>query len=207
MRFIYLHGFASGPRSRKAQAFQSALAARDIEMEIPDLAMGDFEHLTISGQLRVIEELLDGAPCRLVGSSMGGYLASLYADSHPEVERLVLLAPAFGFVARWREMQGPEGIGRWWDTGWLDVLHYGDRAIRRVHYGLLEDAANFPGFPDFRQPALIFHGVNDPVVPVDLSREFVWSHANACLREMDSDHELLDVLDTITAEAVPYLGV
>jgi hypothetical protein len=33
--------------------------------------------------------------------------------------------------------------------------------MRRVHYGLLEDAANFPGFPDFRQPALIFHGVND----------------------------------------------
>src|ERR1700679_2773410 len=118
MRFIYLHGFASGAQSRKAQAFQRALAVRGIELEIPDLAMGDFEHLTISGQLRVIEELVHGAPCRLTGSSMGGYLAALYAASHPEVERLVLLAPAFGFIARWQEMQGTVGIKRWRDTGW-----------------------------------------------------------------------------------------
>ena len=205
MRFIYLHGFASGPQSRKAQAFHGALASRGIRLEIPDLAMGDFEHLTISGQLRVIEKLLGGEPCRITGSSMGGYLAALYAASHPEVERLVLLAPAFGFVARWREMQGPAGIAGWRDTGWLDVLHYGDRAIRRVHYGLIEDAADYPGFPDFRQAALIFHGVNDSVVRVGLSREFAGSHANACLRELDSDHELLDVLDGIVGEAVPYL--
>jgi uncharacterized protein len=205
MRFIYLHGFASGPQSRKALAFRDALVAYGIQLEIPDLAMGDFEHLSISGQLRVIENLLEGAPCRLVGSSMGGYLAALYAASHAEVDRLVLLAPAFGFVARWQEMQGPAGIAAWRNTGWLDVLHYGDRAIRRVHYGLLEDAANFPGFPDFREPALIFHGVKDAVVPVDLSREFARSHPNASLREVDSDHELLDVLDAITGEAVPYL--
>ena len=65
---------------------------------------------------------------------------------------------------------------------------------------------NFPGFPDFRQEALIFHGTGDAVVPVELSREFVASRPNARLREMDSDHELLDVLDVITGEAVPFLS-
>ncbi len=118
---------------------------------------------------------------------------------------MVLLAPAFRFVARWQEMQGPSGIARWRDTGWLDVLHYGDRAMRRIHFGLIGDAGHFPGFPDFQQPALIFHGVNDAIVPVDLSREFARSHPNACLRAVESDHELLDVLDSVTAEAVPYL--
>jgi pimeloyl-ACP methyl ester carboxylesterase len=205
MRFVYFHGFASGPHSRKAQAFREALEDRGIQLEIPRLEDGDFEHLTISGQLQLAEEILAGAPCRLIGSSMGGYLAGLYAAAHPEVERLVLLAPAFGFASRWREMQGPEVISHWRDTGWLEVLHYGDRAQRRVHYGLLEDAANLPGFPDFRQTALIFHGVNDSVVPVELSREFVASHLNARLREMDSDHELLDVLDVIMGESVPFL--
>src|SRR5271154_2700909 len=191
MRLVYLHGFASGPQSRKAQAFREALAGNGIHREIPDLAEGDFEHLTISRQLQVIENSLDGAPCRLVGSSMGGYLASIYAASHPEVERLVLLAPAFGFAARWRKVQGPAAIARWRDTGWLPVFHYGDKSTRNVHYRLLEDAANFAGFPDFVQPALIFHGVNDTVVPIDLSREFVSSHPNAHLREVASDHELL----------------
>jgi hypothetical protein len=75
-----------------------------------------------------------------------------------------------------------------------------------VHYGLFEDAADFPAFPDFRPPALIFHGVNDSVVPVGFSREFVASHKNARLREMESDHELLSVLDVITGEAVHYLA-
>jgi pimeloyl-ACP methyl ester carboxylesterase len=205
MRFVYFHGFGSGPQSRKAQAFREVFADHDIELEIPSLDEGDFEHLTISGQLRMVEAQLAGAPCRLIGSSMGGYLAALYAAAHPEVEKLVLLAPAFGFASRWREMQGPAVISSWRDTGWLEVFHYGDKAQRRVHYGLLEDAVNFPGFPDFRQEALIFHGVNDSVVPVALSREFVASHPNARLREMDSDHELLDVLDVITGEAVPFL--
>jgi pimeloyl-ACP methyl ester carboxylesterase len=205
MRFVYFHGFASGPQSRKAQAFRKALQDRGIQLEIPRLDGGDFEHLTIYRQLRMVEARLAGAPCRLIGSSMGGYLAALYAAAHPEVERLVLLAPAFGFAARWLEMQGPEVISHWRDTGWLEVFHYGDKAQRRVHYGLLEDAANFPGFPDFQQTAVIYHGTGDSVVPVGLSREFVASHANARLREMDSDHELLSVLDVITGEAVLFL--
>jgi len=205
MRFVYCHGFASGPQSRKAQAFREALATRGMSLEIPCLDGGDFEHLTISGQLRTIHESLEDAPCRLIGSSMGGYLAALYAAAHPEVERLVLLAPAFGFGSRWRKMQGPEVISRWRDTGWLEVFHYGARDQRRVHYGLLEDAANFPGFPDLRPPVLIFHGTDDPVVPVSFSREFVASHLSARLREMDSDHELLNVLDLITSEALPFL--
>lgn len=206
MRFVYLHGFASGAQSHKAQAFRRALQSREIELEIPCLDEGDFEHLTISGQLQVLEELLAGAPCRLIGSSLGGYLASLYAAAHAEAERLVLLAPAFGFVSRWREMLSPEVISRWRETGWLEVFHYGAHANRRVHYGLLEDAAKFPGFPDFRQRVLIFHGINDAVVPVAFSREFVARHANAQLREMDSDHELLNVLEAITGEAVAYLS-
>jgi pimeloyl-ACP methyl ester carboxylesterase len=205
MQFIYLHGFASSPQSRKARAFQDALAALGAQLEVPDLAQGDFEHVTISRKLQVVENLLQGAPCRLAGSSMGGYMASLYAASHPEVDRLVLLAPAFGFATRWRQIQGETAIRQWRDTGWLEVFHYGDNATRRVHYGLLEDAANFPAFPDFRQPALIFHGVNDTVVPIDLSQSFAASHPNAQLRELASDHELLNVLDDIIAEAVPWL--
>ena len=205
MRYVYLHGFASGAQSRKAQAFRAALSLKSIDLEIPDLAEGDFERLTISGQLRMVERTLRGAPCRLIGSSMGGYVAGLYAEAHQEVDRLVLLAPAFGFAPRWREMQGPEVTGRWKDSGWLEVFHYGDGAMRRVHYGLMEDALRLPPFPDFRQRARIFHGVHDKVVPVDLSREFAQSHANAELVEMDSDHELLDVLGTITAESIPFL--
>src|SRR5262245_19170669 len=99
MRFIYLHGFASSPQSSKARAFKTALP----ELEVPELDGGDFEHLTVTGQLSVIEKALCGEPACMIGSSMGGYLAAIYAAAHPEVSRLVLLAPALGFAPRWKE--------------------------------------------------------------------------------------------------------
>ena len=160
---------------------------------------GDFEHLTISGQLDVLEDAIGGKPVCLIGSSMGGYLASLYAAAHSEVARLVLLAPAFGFARRWDEKIGqPKPPG-------FEVYHYGDNKVRRVHYGLIEDALRYPSAPDFAQPARIFHGIHDDVVPIEYSRGFAVAHANVRLSELDSDHELLNVLDGIVGEAVPFL--
>jgi pimeloyl-ACP methyl ester carboxylesterase len=205
MRHVYLHGFASGPRSRKAQAFRDALAGAGFELEIPDLAEGDFEHLTISRQLRVIEELLSGESARLIGSSMGGYLATLYAAAHPEIDRLVLLAPAFCFATRWAQLMGDDKLLAWKQTGQTQVFHYGDNALRTLSYDLYQDALNYPDEPDFHQSAHIFHGLNDTVVPVGLSRQFASSHSQTQLTELDSDHELLNVLEHITDIAVPFL--
>jgi hypothetical protein len=206
MRYLYLHGFASGAKSRKAQAFREGLAERGIELEIPELDEGDFEHLTVSGQLGVVERLLGGEAACIAGSSMGGYLAALYASRHPEVARLVLLAPAFSFSERWDNMVGEEALEAWRVTGWLKVYHYGEGRKRQVHHGLYEDALRHPSSPDFSQPGLIFHGVRDAVVPVELSRAFAAGHANAVLTEFDSDHELLNVLPEITAAGVEFLS-
>lgn len=197
MRCIYLHGFASGPSSKKAGFFCERIPA-----EAPDLAAGDFEHLTITGQLRLLEELAAGEAVSLIGSSMGGYLAALYAARHTEVVKVVLMAPAFGFVKRWAESVDCEA---WRKNGYLDVYHYGEKQNRRLSYGLVEDAIQYEDFPDFRQPALIFHGIHDTVVPARLSSAFVASHANAKLHLLDSDHELLNVLDLIWQEAEPFL--
>ena len=199
MRFVYLHGFASSPRSSKAVTFRSALAGAGIALEIPALDEGDFEHLTISRQLALIERMLHGEPVFLIGSSMGGYLAALYAAGHPEVSGLVLLAPAFGMAARWdARINEPKPAD-------IEVFHYGDRAMRRVHYGLIEDALRYPPLPDFRQPALIYHGIRDEVVPVENSRAFVAAHPNASLTELDSDHELLNVQREIATSALPFI--
>ena len=203
-RIVYLHGFASSPLSSKAQFFRRKFAAAGISMEIPQLDEGRFEELTISSQLAVIDRVVDGQPAILMGSSLGGYLAALYAGRHPEIERLVLLAPAFQFPRRWQERYSPED---WKRAGFISVFHYGDGRERRLGYQFVEDAAKYEDEPNFRQPALIFHGVGDNVVPAALSRDYAARHPNVRLVLLESGHELTDVLDPMWSQVSDYLAV
>lgn len=204
-RIVYLHGFASGPSSTKARFFQERFARLGVEIEIPDLADGDFEHLTITGQLKVIERVSKNEPVSLIGSSMGGYLAALYAAVHAEVEKLVLLAPAFSFVTRWPESLGQEKFEQWRSTGYLPVFHYADGRERQLGYDLIEDGRFYEDYPNVQQPAIIFHGKNDTVVPPGYSITFSQQHTNTTLHLLDSDHELLDVIDLMWTEARKFL--
>jgi pimeloyl-ACP methyl ester carboxylesterase len=205
-RILYLHGFASGPSSSKARYFRDRLERAGAHVEVPDLSAGDFEHLTLSGQLAIIECLANGEPVSLMGSSMGGYLAALYAASHPEVERVVLLAPAFRFAKRWAEHLGPAKVEAWRTSGSLQVFHYAQGGNRPLSYRIMEDAAAYEDFPDFRQPVLIFHGDRDEVVPAEYSRQFASTHPNVHLfRVLQSGHELLDVLDVMAEPIVQFL--
>ena len=201
MRVVYLHGFASSPQSSKAQFFLKRFTERGVAVEIPQLDGGDFEHLTITGQLEVVDRAVGGRPsiltgAVLMGSSLGGYLASLYAAGHPQtVEKLILLAPAFQFPKRWRDRYPEEELEAWRRTGSAQVYHYGYKEERKLSYGLIDDAQRYENEPDFRQSALIFHGVHDPVVPVGLSEEFARTHSAVTLIKFDSGHELTDVLE------------
>ncbi len=202
---LYLHGFASGPLSNKARFFRDRLERAGAQVAIPDLAAGDFEHLTITGQLGVLERAAAGRPVALMGSSMGGYLAALFAARHPEVTRVVLLAPAFGFARRWPGSLGPNAVEEWRRRGTMDFFHYADNRKRALSYGLLEDAGQYEDFPEFHQPALIFHGAQDDVVPVAYSQQFAAAHSNAMLEVLDSGHELLNVLEHMAERVVPFL--
>ncbi len=204
-RIVYLHGFASSPGSKKAQFFRGRFAELGIGLEIPDLAEGDFAGLTVSGQLRVIERASRGEPVTLMGSSMGGYLAALYAARHPEVDKVVLMAPAFCFQRRWRETLGEAKMEEWRRSGALEVFHYGEGRAVPVGYQLIEDAQQYEDYPDVAQPVLIFHGQNDTVVPPEYSVAFAEKHPRAKLRLMQSDHELVNVMDDMWMETEAFL--
>jgi uncharacterized protein len=202
---VYLHGFASGPGSGKARHLGAYLRERGADVVIPDLAEGDFAHLTLTRQLAVIDRATRGRSVSLIGSSMGGYLAALYASRHPEVERIVLLAPAFGFGQRWPARLGAEKVAEWRRTGWMDVYHYALGRNVPLSSELLEDGPRYEGFPNFTHPTLIFHGAHDDVVPAAYSQEFVATHSNARLEILDSSHELTDMLDYMAPRIAEFL--
>lgn len=204
-RYLYLHGFASGPGSSKARMFKDRFASSGIDLLVPDLTEGDFEHLTLTRQLGVVERELDGAPSILIGSSMGGYIAALYAARHPEVERLVLLAPAFGFAKRLSSFMPLSQFEVWKRTGWHEFFHYGTGAPAHVHFGLMEDGERYEEYPEVKQPVLIMHGDQDKDVPLSVSEEFAARHPDARLIVLPDKHQLLDHMDRLWEETRSFV--
>lgn len=205
IRTLYLHGFASSPQSFKAQYLARRFGERGWPMEIPDLNGEDFRRLTLTGQLSAVERCAAGEPVHLVGSSLGGYLAALYAARHAEVQKLILLAPAFGFARLYEESLGAEKLKEWERKGVLPVMHYGMGVETELGWQFLDDARRYEDEPAITQPCLIFHGTRDSVVPVQVSRQFARTRTCCELFEVDSDHELRDQVDQIWEAAASFL--
>ncbi len=193
VRFIYLHGFASSPYSNKAKAFKTLFGKKGLSLTIPDLDGGNFECMTLSSQINIIENLLDmdkNARYALIGSSMGGYLAALVSQLRKEIEAIYLMAPAFEFLTRWNlKIEKQFGKNNIPDT--IKVFHY--RQNREVIFKtkIFEDAKKWEKISFLRKlPIRIAHGLHDDSVPIEVSRRFIASHPWGTLEELDSDHGL-----------------
>ena len=209
MRIVYLHGFASSPQSTKARFFAEKFAGAGILFEAPALDGGDFQNLTVSAQMQIVDAAAsEGERPVLMGSSLGGYLAALYAAKHPpSVDRLILLAPAFRFLERWRARLSPRELEEWKQQGWAPIYHYGAHSDQRLGYQFLEDAEKFDPVPDFHQRALILHGTKDLTVPYQGSYDFALEHARTRLVPFNTGHELTDVLDDLWRETAAFLEI
>ena len=196
---LYLHGFASSPESAKARFFYRNFAMIGGEVHTPDLARGNFEGLTITGQLEAIDQAVkELQPQMMIGSSMGAYLAALYAARSPaRIPALVLLAPAMAFARRMAQKLGPAEMEAWKHQGTRLVYHHGETDLRPIGYQLYEDATQYEDYPEITQPTLAFHGRLDEVVDPETVLEFSWGKPNVTLELLDSDHQLLDILDMI----------
>jgi pimeloyl-ACP methyl ester carboxylesterase len=195
---VYLHGFASSPQSAKAQYLRDRLQAVGQPWICPDLNQDDFTHLTLSRQLGYVQTLLPQQPVTVIGSSLGGLTAAWLADRAPQVERLVLLAPAFGFLDHWLPRLGAATVTHWQTTGYLSVYHYGAKTQMPLHYGFVTDAQRYDQRHLQRSlPTLILHGRHDEVIPISASRDYAASRPWVTLVELDSDHSLGNVLPPI----------
>ena len=196
---VYLHGFASGAQSKKGCYLRDKFAEIGAQVFQPELVEGDFRETTVSSQLEVVDRAVhEHKPSLLIGSSLGGYLAALYASGQSDqVPALVLLAPAFDFVRRWAKRLGTEQMDAWKKSGEMAVYHYGRNEPTSIGYSFFEDALRHDPFPAAPQPTIIFHGHHDVVVDPEISVHYAREKAHVELVPMDSDHQLLDVLDAI----------
>jgi pimeloyl-ACP methyl ester carboxylesterase len=211
-RWLYLHGFASGPDSKKARGLAEHYGRRGVDLERLDLRRPSLEHLRLAAMMEHVAARIGGERDRavLIGSSLGGLTACRVAERDARVCALVLLAPAFALARGWRRRLGEDGWNAWRTSGWIATQDYAKNETARVDFGFVEeiervDAAD-DGLPDVRVPTLIVHGVHDETVEVERSRAFARGRRHVRLVEVDDGHELTASLGRIEAEADGFLA-
>jgi pimeloyl-ACP methyl ester carboxylesterase len=211
MAFMALHGFASSPRSRKNLALAAAFEARGLALHRPDLNRPSFASLSFSAMLSELDRLdREVAPARwsIVGSSLGGYVAALWAAANPErVARLVLLCPAFELAQRWSTLVPPDELAAWRASGSHPFEDATGQTIG-LHFAFVEEAMRLPPMPSPACPIRIVHGLADLRVPIETSRRFVAEDpSRRSLVERDDGHELLADLDGLCREVLSFFEV
>ena len=189
---LYLHGFSSAPGGAKGTFAGAWAARRSIPFLAPDLNLPTFETLTVTAQVEAVEALLRTLPQApvLVGSSLGGFIATAVAQRGAALKALVLLAPATAFARRRATHPG------WADyrtRGEMEVFHHGAGRPLRLGPALLADLPRWMDDEAWRisVPTVILHGRGDDAVPLAESEAFAARNPAARLEVLEDDHGLL----------------
>lgn len=189
---IYLHGFSSGPGGHKGRFTRAWAEGKGLAFHAPDLNLPTFQTLTLTAQVGAVEALVRSLPEPpvLVGSSLGGFVATAVAHRGLPVAALILLAPAIHFAKR--RAAGPEWAA-YRAQGWMMCHHHILGRPLRLGPELLEDMARWADDDTWRipVPATLIHGTRDEAVPLAESEAYAARNPEARLCVVDDDHGLL----------------
>jgi len=189
---VYLHGFSSAPGGNKGSFTRRWAEARGLSFHAPDLNLPTFETLTLTAQVEAVEDLLRGLPepPLLVGSSLGGFIATAVAQRGARLRSMLLLAPAIHFARR--RLASPAWAG-YRERGELEVFHFGVGRPLRLGPELLRDLPNWLDDDTWRiqVPTVILHGRLDASVPLAESEAYRDRNPGAVLHVLEDDHGLL----------------
>lgn len=209
MMYVYLHGFASSPRSWKAQFAQSRWQKYHQELLTPDLNQNDFSHLTFSRQLHQVQMLIAEAPAvTLIGSSFGGLTAAWLGERCGNVQRLVLLAPAFYFLKNWLPTIEPSVLQKWQAGEPMMVDHHGEGKKMPLHYQFIQDLEQYSESHLQRSlPTLIIHGQGDQIIPIQSSYEYSQNRPWVTVKSVNDDHALTEIPEEIWQKIEQFCGL
>ncbi|THJ21197.1 MAG: alpha/beta hydrolase [Nitrospira sp. CG24E] len=141
---------------------------------------GNFTDYTLSDWIadaRTVLRTLDtGPPLTLVGNSLGGWIAWLMAQELEQIERLVLIAPAFNMMGLRAKSIDPERRQTWQGNGWMP---WDDEPAHRdwpLSWKWVEESEAYwkTSFDRLRHVSTtVLHGLQDSVILPGGSRQFV----------------------------------
>lgn len=210
MQYIYLHGFASSPQSHKAQYLSNRFGEKGINLQVLDLNQNDFTNLTLTRQInQTVANFTDSdTPITLIGSSFGGLTSVWIAEKYPQVQRLVLLAPAFNFASYWRNKLGEGQMQQWKESGFLSVYHYREDKLLPLSYSFCSDIYQYEqSLLQRKIPTLILHGKHDETIPIQASIDYAKQRFYVKLITLESDHSLGDKMEIVWQETKSFCSI
>ncbi len=184
-QILFITGFLSKRWGNKSKALAQWCAEKGWGFCCYDVrgfgeSEGSFTDYTLSDWVAdarlVMTTLLDGPPITIVGNSLGSWIAWLMAQEHEQVERLVLIAPAFNMMGVRARSISEERRHAWLTAGWMpwddDDMHRKfpiawkwveeSEALWRARFDRLR-----------RVTTTIVHGLQDDVIRPHGSTQFV----------------------------------
>ena len=176
---LLCHGMESNKESDKLMFLSRALAQRDLLTLRFDFAgvgesTGSFANITYSAEVEDLQAAFSFMRARhagkigILGSSMGGTVALLFAARNPDVAALVTLAAPLHPERFLSRLSTPEELQQWRERGF--IFYHG----QRINVSLLNDLEKMNVVHALRKincPVLILHGDRDDVVPVEEAHE------------------------------------
>jgi pimeloyl-ACP methyl ester carboxylesterase len=167
--YVFCHNLMSPPEDSFACMYlKDVLGALNVPLLTPSLISDDGKTTVTAAAARLadaIASLPDDRPVRLIGSSLGAYVAAVYAsdaENAKKIDRIMLLAPTFKPRACLATVEKEMGVS------------LGD-AFR-------QDLENHPDFPFAPCRAYVVHGYDDEASPLENSLTWV-RDASVNLRE------------------------
>lgn len=124
----------------------------------------------------VLNILREGPPISIVGNSLGGWIAWLMAQEFQEIERLILIAPAFNMMSVRARSISKERRQAWLTSGWMP---WDDEPAHKdwlLSWKWVEESETYwkTSFDRLRPvKTTILHGLQDTVILPGGSSEFV----------------------------------
>lgn len=169
--YVFLHGLGSVRTGEKSESLREHAQARGQGFLRFDLR-GHGESSGQLGRVAVSELIADTiqvleriGPCNLIGSSLGGLVGAHVAAARPDlIQRLALLAPAFGLMEKLGERLDAQGR-----------MSTNEGISFEVESRVLKDAQELDerSLPTrLKVPTLLVHGTADDVIPKIVSERF-----------------------------------
>ncbi|NOT94760.1 MAG: alpha/beta fold hydrolase [Nitrospira sp.] len=183
-QILFITGFLSKRWGNKSKALAQWCAEQgwgfccydvrgfgDSEGQFIDYTLSDW----IADARAVLEHIRNGPPITIVGNSLGGWIAWLMAQECADIERLVLIAPAFNMMGLRAQSIAPERCHDWYTAGWMS---WDDEPAHRDYplaWKWVEESRDYWGrsFDRLRPvKTTILHGLQDTVILPQGSNQF-----------------------------------